>query len=77
MGGIISVQVLNEFASVAPLTIETHDRATQLAEPYSLSGYDALIVSTALLAGCATLYSEDMRQGRAAEFRCHVQGALR
>ena len=49
---------------VTPLTIETHDRASQLAERYGLSIYDASITAAALLAGCTTLYSEDMHNGQ-------------
>ena len=88
-GGIISVQVLNEFASVAsrklqmplediqeilsqirticavePITVDIHDRGMQLAMQYSLSIYDAMIIAAALLAGCTTLYSEDMHDGQ-------------
>ncbi|MBL8499337.1 MAG: PIN domain-containing protein [Nitrosomonas sp.] len=88
-GGTISVQVLNEFASVAsrklqmpfeeiqeiltqirticavePITIDTHDCGIQLAMQYRLSIYDAMIVAAALLAGCTTLYSEDMQHGQ-------------
>ncbi len=87
-GGLISVQVLNEMASVArrklsmswgeinevlalirsvcsvaPLTIETHDRGRVVAERYGVSVYDAMIVAAALLGGCKTLYSEDMQDG--------------
>jgi predicted nucleic acid-binding protein len=36
----------------------------QIAERYGLSIYDALIVSSALLAGCKTLNSEDMQDGQ-------------
>ena len=86
IGGIVSVQVLNEFTSVAlkklrmpwveirdvlaqvrvvcpvvDLTLATHDRAGQVAERYGLSFYDGLIVAAALIAGCSTLYSEDMQ----------------
>lgn len=91
-GGVISVQVLNEFAAVAsrklhmswpeirevlaqirvvcpvePLSVDTHDRGAQVAERYDLSIYDALIVAAALLAGCTTLYSEDMQNGQVIE----------
>jgi predicted nucleic acid-binding protein len=87
--GIVSVQVLNEFATVAlrklgmqlseiqeilhhvralcpvkPITIEVHDRGLRLAERYGFPIYDAMIVATALLAGCETLYSEDMQDGQ-------------
>ena len=48
---------------VLPLTVEMHDRAFHLAERYRLHIYDANIVAAALLAGCTTLYSEDMHDG--------------
>ncbi|WP_237759599.1 PIN domain-containing protein [Sulfuricella sp. T08] len=91
-GGIISVQVLNEFAAVAsrklgmswpeirevldqvravssvePLLVETHERSLLVAERYGISLYDSLIVAAALLAGCSTLYSEDMQHGQIIE----------
>ncbi len=87
-GGVISVQVLNEFVNVArrkykiewpkiylaltgfraackvePLTIDTHNLGLELVRRYRLQVYDGLIVSAALLAGCTTLYSEDMHNG--------------
>jgi predicted nucleic acid-binding protein len=87
-GGIVSVQVLNEFANftlrkreltfleikdvllavrstcaVVPLSVETHDRALLIAERHRLHLYDAMIIAAALLAGCATLYTEDMHDG--------------
>jgi predicted nucleic acid-binding protein len=52
---------------VKPLTIETHERALQIAERYGLSIYDALILSAALLADCTTLLSEDMQDGQVIE----------
>ncbi len=91
-GGWVSVQVLNEFASVAsrklhmpiaeireclepirsicsvvPVAADTHERALALAERYGLSIYDALIAAAALLAGCDTLYSEDLQHGQRIE----------
>lgn len=87
-GGVISVQVLSEFTSVArrklgmsweeiaealqairascrvePLTERTHDLAFALATRYELSWYDAMIVASARLAECETLYTEDMHHG--------------
>ena len=87
-GGIISVQVLNEFVRVARgkrklsfaevkttldavrstcevmnLTVETHERGLASAERYQLQIFDSMIVAAALLAGCTTLYSEDMHDG--------------
>lgn len=87
-GGVISVQVLNEFANagrrklglswtvvrdilgeyrtnltIVPVTLETHGRGLDLAERFQLNAYDGMIVAAALLAGCTTLYSEDMHDG--------------
>jgi len=89
-GGVVSVQILNEFASVArrkflmswsdvtealdafrvlcpaplPITIEMHEAALKIAEKHEYNIYDALVVSAALEAGCATLYSEDLHDGQ-------------
>ena len=87
-GGVISVQVLNEFTSVARrklamswdeireftgivrsicsvenLSDSIYDQGCQLAERYSLSVYDAMIVASALTSGCTRLFSEDMQDG--------------
>ncbi|SDA28203.1 Predicted nucleic acid-binding protein, contains PIN domain [Nitrosospira sp. Nsp18] len=97
VGGLISVQVLNEITNVArhklamswaeinevlalirsicptePLTIETHDRGRLVAERCGLSVYDAMIVAAALLAGCKTLYSEDIQDGLLIEHQLHI-----
>ena len=50
--------------AVEPLAIETHERGLALASRYALSVYDAMIVSSALLAGCTLLYSGDMQHGQ-------------
>ena len=89
-GGLISVQVLNEFAAVArrklnksweeirralgilrvfcpeaaPLTVKTHEAASQIAERYKYSIYDGLIIAAALETGCKVLYSEDLEDGQ-------------
>ena len=95
-GGVVSVQVLNEFASVTsrklkmsiaeiremlatiraickvvPVSEETHDLGLQVAEQIGLSIYDAMIVASAVLAGCKTIVSEDMQDCQI------VQGRLR
>lgn len=92
-GGVLSVQILNEFASVArrkilmswsdvtealdafrvlcpsplSLTIEMHEAALKIAEKHGYNIYDAMVVSAALGAGCATLYSEDLHDGQTIE----------
>lgn len=48
-----------------PLTFDTHRFAMSLARDHGLSFYDALIVASALEAGCSTLFSEDLQHGRA------------
>lgn len=101
-GGVVSVQVLNEFASVAsrklkmsiaeirevlatiravctivPIGEETHDTGLKIAERYGLSVYDAMIVASALLAGCKTVLSEDMQDGQVLEGRLRIRNPFR
>ena len=66
-----TLDVVRSVCSIHPVTIETHDRAFAVAERYGLNFYDALIVAAALLAGCSTLYSEDMQAGQ------KIDGSLR
>ena len=89
-GGVISVQVLNEFVDVLrrklrfeweviaealgdvraaldpvrPIGIETHTSAVALARARGFRFYDALILASALEAGCHTLLTEDLQAGR-------------
>ena len=89
-GGLVSVQILNEFVNVSrkklkleweaieerlellrdlcgpvmPLTDETHRQALMIAGRYGYTIYDAMAIASALLAGCKTLYSEDMQDGQ-------------
>ena len=49
---------------VEPLTIETHEQGLAIAARYGLGVYDAMIVASALLAGCKALYSEDLQHGQ-------------
>jgi len=53
--------------SVEPLTVETHERATAIAERYGYRIYDSCILAAALLAGCTTLWSEDLHDGQVIE----------
>lgn len=50
--------------TVAPLTVEVHDRALALALRTGYHFWDALVVATALERGCVTLYSEDLHHGQ-------------
>ena len=60
-----AVRALCETA--APLTVEIHDRALDIAERYGYHVYDALILAAALDAGCDVLYTEDMHDGHVIE----------
>ena len=48
---------------VLPLTVVSHELATEVAKRYQLSFYDANIVACALLSGTPMLLSEDMHSG--------------
>lgn len=49
--------------AVVPLTLESHEKAVELAKRFQLSLYDASIVASAILSGAAVLLSEDMQHG--------------
>lgn len=97
-GGVISVQVLNEMASitsrkrrmewdeirevlslvrglcrVVPLTEETHAKGLDIAERHGYSMYDSMILAAAMLAGCTTVYSEDLQDGQRIEDRLTIR----
>lgn len=57
---------------IEDLTLQTHDVGRALAERYGFSIYDAIIVASALLAGCTTLWSEDMHDGLLVEGRLRI-----
>jgi len=48
---------------VEDLTLQTHEVGRALAQRYGFSVYDAMIVAAALIAGCTTLWTEDMHDG--------------
>lgn len=52
---------------VLPVDEATIRKSAELAIRYQLSNWDALIAAAALLAGCNTLYSEDMQNGQVFE----------
>ncbi len=57
-------RTLMDQTDVLPLDETTLDRAAAVAIRYQLSHWDALIVASALVAGCDTLYSEDLQSGQ-------------
>ena len=62
-----SLSSIRLICPVAPLTITTHERGIALSERYGYRIYDSMIIAAALLAGCTTLYSEDMHHGQIIE----------
>jgi predicted nucleic acid-binding protein len=50
--------------SIVGLTVETHDLAFEIARRAGLNIYDACIVAAAQLAGCNTLFTEDLNSGQ-------------
>ncbi len=72
-GGVIGVQVVNEFAAVLrrkfglewdAIAEAVADLRTALARSHGLDFYDSLIVASALEAECDTLLTEDLQAGR-------------
>lgn len=60
-----------------PVTLDTHNEASAIAEKYGYRIYDALIVASALKAKCDTLYSEDMQDGQMIEHRLMIRNPFR
>jgi predicted nucleic acid-binding protein len=59
------LDMLRGLLTVHPLTVETHETGLRLAERYGFSIDDAMIVASALHAGCDRLWSGDMQHGLA------------
>ncbi|MFT4241842.1 MAG: PIN domain-containing protein [Acidovorax sp.] len=58
---------------VLPVSARTVDAAMRLCERYGFSHWDSLIVAAAQLAGCDTLYSEDMQHGQQLDGLLRIQ----
>ncbi len=50
--------------AIASLNVDTHELAFEIARRAGLNIYDACIVAAAQLAGCETLFTEDMNNGQ-------------
>ena len=59
--------------SPVSLTMETHEAALRVAEKYGYHIYDALIIASAMEAGCVTLYSEDLQDGQVIDGRLTIR----
>ena len=56
--------MLTQVRRVEALTVETHARGIKLAERHNFSVYDAMILASALNAGCSVIYTEDLQNGQ-------------
>jgi predicted nucleic acid-binding protein len=56
--------VSNVLDPALPVTVATNRTAVAIARDHGLHFYDALIVASAIEAGCDTLFSEDLQHGR-------------
>lgn len=71
------LSMIRSLLPVEPLTIETHETGLALAERYGLSPFDAMIVASALLAGCDMLWSEDMQDELVIDGRLQIANPFR
>lgn len=66
------LSAVRSLLTVEPLTEDVHDRGLAIAKRFGLSIYDAMIVASALQAGCDVLWSEDMQDGLMIEDRLRI-----
>lgn len=66
------IKTLHEVCHVELITMSTIEVALNIQDRYKFSWYDSLIISSALDAGCNTLYSEDMQHGQLIEGRLKI-----
>jgi predicted nucleic acid-binding protein len=57
---------------ITPITVASHENGLVLAKRYKFSIFDAMIVASALEAGCQVLWSEDMQNGMIIEKRLRI-----
>lgn len=61
------------FPSPKPIGLATHEAAIGIAQRDGVAFYDALIIASALEAGCSVLWSEDMQNGRVIDGRLTIR----
>jgi len=59
-----TLSALRDLFRTQSLTPEVHDLGLAYSQRYQLSIFDGQILASAKLAGCATVYSEDMQHGQ-------------
>ncbi len=71
------LRTLRAVCEVRPLTVDIHEHALALARRHGFAFFDALIVASALEAGCETLYSADLQHGMRVEDRLSILNPFR
>lgn len=71
------ISTIRDLLTVHAVTVEVHETGLALAERYTLSIYDAMIVAAALHAECDTLWSEDMQHGMVIDSRLRIVNPFR
>lgn len=69
--------IVRDLAKVVPLTPEIHELGLAIAERFTLSIYDAMIVAAAQTAECDVLWSEDMHHGLRIERGLEIRNPFR
>lgn len=75
MRALAAIRVL--CAPPLPVTLATHEAALTIAGCTGYHIYDALIIASALEAGCVTLFSEDLQDGQLIEGRLTIRNPFR
>ncbi|HWA20164.1 MAG TPA: PIN domain-containing protein [Devosia sp.] len=71
------LNMVSATSAIVPLDEATHELGLMVARRHKLHIYDSMIVASALLAGCDTLYSEDMHHGLVVEDRLRIVNPFR
>lgn len=66
------LNLIKEAVTVVPMNVQTHELGVAISARHRLHIYDSLILAAALLAGCDTLYSEDMHAGLVIDNRLRI-----
>lgn len=63
--------------TICLLDVETHGEALRIAERHAYAIFDAVMIASALRAGCRTLWSEDMQDGMVIDGRLRIANPFR
>jgi predicted nucleic acid-binding protein len=69
----MALALIRRVVDVVPLTGRTHDEGLRIARRHNLAIYDSMILASALVSGCDTLWSEDMQNGLVVDQRLTIR----